>query len=414
MAELMAPAGDLQKLEYAVKYGADSVYLGGKDFGMRARAGNFSDEDIKQGLKIAHDSGVKVYVTLNIAARNADIDPMLKYAEQLSGYGIDGFIAADPGFILKLKESLPDTFVILSTQANTTNGVSLDFWKKNGVDRVVLARELAFEEIREIAKNRPEGMQLEVFVHGSMCISYSGRCLLSNYLAGRDSNRGDCAQPCRWEYVLSEKSRPGEFFGIEEDSRGSFIFNSRDLCLIDHIPELTAAGIDSFKIEGRMKSIFYAATVTNAYKTAMLRAEHDPVYSCSDLYEELCKVSHRQYTKAFYFGNAGPDSQNYGSSSYIRSYDFIAEVTSDTDDGMLTEVTQKNKFRRGDVCELLSPGKPYEEFRAEEIYDENMQPAEEAPHPNQKLFIKTGIRMSKYSLIRRKASENPSSGSETL
>ena len=412
MAELMAPAGDLQKLEYAVKYGADSVYLGGKDFGMRSRAGNFSDDDIRQGLKIAHDSGVRVNVTLNIAARNSDVMPMLDYAKQLYGYGVDGFIAADPGFILKLKESLPDSFVTLSTQANTTNGFSLDFWKKNGIDRVVLARELTFEEIRETAKNRPEGMQLEVFVHGAMCISYSGRCLLSNYLAGRDSNRGDCAQPCRWEYVLSERNRPGEFFAIEEDSRGSFIFNSRDLCLIDHIPELTAAGIDSFKIEGRMKSIFYTATVTNAYKTAMLRAEQDSEYYCGDLYEELCKVSHRQYTKAFFFGNAGSDSQNYGSSSYIRSYDFIAEAASDTNGSMLTEVIQKNKFRRGDVCELLIPGKPFAEFRIEEIYDENMQPAEEAPHPNQKLFIKTDIRINKYSLIRRKSGNPP--GSETL
>ncbi len=405
MVKLMSPAGDLQKLKYAVLYGADTVYLGGKDFGMRANAGNFSDADLCEGIEFAHKNNVSVNVTMNIAARNYDIKPMVAYAKELHQMGADGLIVADPGVIYAIKNAVPDMFLSLSTQSNTTNFESLHFWKKNGIGRVVLARELSFEQIKEIGLNKPVGMELEVFVHGAMCISYSGRCLLSNYLTGRDSNRGDCAQPCRWQYSLSEKTRDGQYFDIEEDDKRTFIFNSKDLCLIEHIPQLMEAGIDSLKIEGRMKSIFYVATVTNAYKEAIRRAsDKSKEYVWQDLYYELTSVSHRQYTKAFFFGNADANAQNYGSSSYVRNYDFIAEVSKETDENGMTEIIQKNKFSVGDEIEVISPGKAAKIAKVSKLTDLDFNDRMDAPHAEEVLFLKTEpvLKLMKADLIRRK------------
>ena len=328
MSELLAPAGDLEKLKYAFTYGADAVYLGGKNFSMRANAGNFTIDEIRQGADFAHERGGKVYVTINISGRNNDFKEIGNYVKQLDNAGVDGVIAADPGIIMTIRDTLPNMKISLSTQASTTNYKSVEFWKRNGVNRIVLARELTFEDIKEICANKPEGMEIETFVHGAMCISYSGRCLLSNYLTDRDANRGECAQPCRWKYSLVENTRPGEEYPIEEYDEGSFIFNSKDLCLINHIHELIEAGVDSFKIEGRMKSIFYVSTVVNAYRNAIDSYEKNKQSYKPDpsLYEELTKVSHRQYTEGFYFGKADSSSQNYGSSSYTRNYDFVAQV----------------------------------------------------------------------------------------
>ena len=271
MIELLSPAGDLDKLKYAVKYGADAVYVGGENFSMRAKSTNFTDDQLQQGIVFAHENNVLVYAAVNISANNKDIDPMLTYIKKVVKMGVDGLIISDPGILYVVRKEIPDTFIILSTQANTTNCESLLFWKNNGVGRVVLARELPLSQIQEISRNKPNDMQLEVFVHGAMCISYSGRCLLSNYLTMRDSNKGDCAQPCRWKYSLVEQKREGEYFDIEEDSNATYIFNSKDLCLIENIPELIDAGVDSIKIEGRMKSVYYTAVVTKAYRTAIDR-----------------------------------------------------------------------------------------------------------------------------------------------
>lgn len=400
----------MQKLEYAVKYGADSVYLGGKDFGMRANAGNFSNEELAAGIEFAHKHNVQVHVTVNIAARNDDIKPIVNYAKELYSLGADGLIVADTGVIYALKNEAPEIFLTLSTQASTTNYESLKFWKQNGIGRVVLARELPFSQIKEFCAHKPEGMEIEVFVHGAMCISYSGRCLLSNYLTGRDSNRGDCAQPCRWQYSLMEKTREGQYFDIEENKNGSFFFNSKDLCLIEHIPELMSAGVDSFKIEGRMKSIYYVATVTNAYRSAIQRAMNkDEKYQWEDLYEELTKVSHRQYTKAFFYHNADASAQNYGTGSYTRNYEFIAEVAENTNENGLTKIIQRNKFSAGDIIEILSPGKIIKNIKITNLFDNDIHMRSEAPHPAELLYIKTegNIILRKYDLIRRKCIKGP-------
>ncbi|MDR2519626.1 MAG: U32 family peptidase, partial [Eubacteriaceae bacterium] len=286
MATLVSPAGDLEKLKYSVLYGADSVYLAGKDYGLRNRAGNFALGEMEEGIRFAHGHSCKVDVAINISARDEDIPKMLQAASEAKEAGADGVIVADAGLVSLLHEKMPRLHLTLSTQANALNRHALKFWKGAGVDRVVLARELSFEELRELSKHRPEGLELEAFVHGAMCISYSGRCLISSYLAGRDSNRGDCAQPCRWSYALMEEKRPGEYFPVAEDGQSTLFFNSCDLCLIRRIPDLMEIGIDAFKIEGRMKSAYYAAAVTNAYRIAMERAAN-ATYSWDDLAAEL-------------------------------------------------------------------------------------------------------------------------------
>ncbi len=403
MMKLLSPAGDLQKLIYAVRYGADAVYLGGTDFSMRANAGNFTDDDLTQGITYAHDRGVLVNVAINIAVHNQDIRNIVDYTRRVVNMGVDGLIISDPGVIDVIKNEFPEMFLTLSTQANTTNYRSLDFWKKNGINRVVLARELTFQEIKEISSKKPKDMEIEVFVHGAMCMSYSGRCMLSYFLANRDANRGDCAQPCRWKYTLTEKNRPNQEYDIVEDGQETYIFNSKDLCLIRYVKELMDAGVDSLKIEGRMKSNYYVATVTNAYKTAINRASESPEYVWNDLYEELTKVSHRQYTEAFYNG-LDVSAQNYETSSYVRNYDFVAEVSENTGGFDMTKINQRNKFLIGDEVEILSPGQPSKAVKIIKIKDFENKDRLSAPHADEVLYIQTEplVRLQKYDLIRRK------------
>ena len=405
MAELLAPAGDLEKLRFAITYGADAVYLGGKAFSMRAKAGNFTLEEMIQGVEFAHQKNKKVYVTINIAARNQDISEIKPYVQELQRIGVDGIIAADPGVILTIKETVPDMFLSLSTQASTTNAKSLQFWNQVGVDRVILARELGIEDIKTICEQKPDKMQVEMFVHGAMCISYSGRCLLSNYFTGRDANKGDCAQPCRWQYSLVEQTRPGEYFPITEDERGTYIFNSKDLCLIHYLHELLRIGVDSFKIEGRMKSIFYVSTVINAYRNVLNEYASNPDFYEFDSYwiEELKKVSHRQYTEGFYFQNADCHSQNYGTSSYTRNYDFIAQGVGYDKLRGLSQVRQRNKFYTGDTVEILSPDKKVTITQIKRILDDKGMLMENAPHPDQVLYLDLGnVKLTAYDLIRKK------------
>ncbi len=402
MTELLSPAGDLEKLRYAVRYGANSVYLAGKSFGMRSNAGNFEEDEMIEGINFAHEHNVNVFVTVNIAARNSDLRQIESYVKRLSELDCDGLIIADPGVIRIVKQAVPDMYISLSTQANTTNVESVRFWHEAGVNRIVLARELSFKEIEEICRYRPEGMHIETFIHGAMCISYSGRCLLSNYFTHRDANRGDCAQPCRWAYRIQEINRENEWCDIEQDENGTYILNSKDLCLIDKVPELIACGVDSFKIEGRMKTYYYTAAVTNAYRRAIDRYNSGAAYRCDDLYEDLQKVSHRAYTGAYYDGK---DSicQNYEDGGYIRSYSFIAEVTSDTDENGLCRATQKNKFYSGDEVEVLSPDGKNVTTKITAVFDADMNPVDSAPHPNQELVLKTDKPLNKFSLIRKKA-----------
>ena len=405
MSELLAPAGDLEKLKYAITYGADAVYLGGKSFSMRANANNFTLDEIRQGVDFAHERGKKVYVTVNISARNGEFGEIEKYARSLRDAGVNGVIVSDPGVIMTIKDTVPDMRISLSTQASTTNYRSFEFWKRNGVNRIVLARELGFEDIKGICENRPEGMEVEMFIHGAMCISYSGRCLLSNYLTGRDANRGDCAQPCRWKYHLMESTREGEYFPIEEYDEGSFIFNSKDLCLIRHIHELIDIGVDSFKIEGRMKSIFYVSTIVNAYRNAIdqyMRDGKNYVFDES-LYEEVQKVSHRQYTEAFFEKRADSTSQNYGTSSYTRKYDFVAQVIGYDEDRGLYEIEQRNKFYTGDELELVRPLEKSESFKITYMEDEKGVEVDSTPHPKQRLFVRTdGIELKPFELVRKR------------
>ena len=405
--KIMAPAGDLEKLKYAVDFGADVVYLGGQQFGMRANAGNFTMEEIKEAVSYAHERGAQINVTVNIMARSGEMAEIVEYAKELWGIGVDALIVADLGVFYEIKKAIPDVFISVSTQTSTTNSSTIELLHNMGAGRAVLARELSFAEITEICENKPRGMEIEVFAHGAMCISYSGRCLLSNYLTGRDSNRGQCAQPCRWQYSLVESTRPGEYFPIEEDERGTFIFNSKDLCLVEHIPDLMKIGVDSIKIEGRMKSIFYVATTTAVYKEAIRRAEdylggRTEKYVWEDLYEELTKVSHRDYTKAFFYGKTDETSQNYGTSSYIRNYDFMAQVLEDTDENGITKISQRNKFSVGDEMEVLSPGKVYDTVILRDLFDENMNPRVDSPHAKETLFAKfEGAALKKGDLIRK-------------
>ena len=399
MAILISPAGNLEKLKHAAVYGADAVYLAAKDFGMRSRAGNFTLEEMEEGIAFAHRYGAKVEVAINIAARDSDLGGMLSLAQDAAKMGVDGIIAADPGLISILNEKLPKIELILSTQSNTTNSASLEFWRKNGVSRIVMARELSLSDLEEIAEKKPEGMQIEVFVHGAMCISYSGRCLLSSYMAGRDSNRGECAQPCRWSYALMEEQRPGEYFPIQEDSHSTYILSSKDLCLIRRVPELINMGVDAFKIEGRMKSAYYAAAVTNAYRMAITRAS-SAQYAWDDLNSELGKVSHRQYTEAF-IGDEGEESfQHYGEASYDREYEYSASVVRQTV-GSVALAKTKNPFAVGETLECLTPGEIGKACTITEIISPDGNTIQRSIHPNEIVGIKTDCELLEYDILRK-------------
>ena len=403
--ELLAPAGNLEKLKMAVIYGADAVYFGGEEFGLRASAGNFGLEDMKEGIAFAHSRGKKAYVTMNIIPHNADFAEMPEYIRFIKEAGADAVIFSDPGVFDLLRKEAPELELHLSTQANNTNSRSAAFWHRLGVKRVILARELSLNEIKEIRKNVPGSLDLEMFVHGSMCISYSGRCLLSNYMAGRDSNRGLCAHPCRWKYGLVEEKRPGEYMPVYENDRGTFIMNSKDLCLIEYIPELVESGVRSFKIEGRMKSSYYVATVVKAYREAI-----DAYFAGPRNYrfdkawlEEIHKVSHRQFTTGFYKGKPGGDEQIYESSSYIRDYDFVGLVR-DYDAGTgIAEIEQRNRFAVGDELEVVAPRGPYFIQKVESMKNSDGESIEAAPHPQMTVYMPVDRPVEPYALLRRRA-----------
>lgn len=400
-AELLAPAGNLEKLKMAVHYGADAVYLGGKEYGLRAFAGNFSVPEIAEGVIYTHRRQAKVYVTINIFAHNKDLEGLENYLAALSEINVDGLIISDPGVLDIAQRTVPQMDLHLSTQANTTNWASARFWQSRGVKRIVLARELSLAEIANIREHVEA--ELEVFVHGAMCISYSGRCLLSNYLAERDANQGECAQPCRWHYTLTEEKRPGLYYPVQEDERGSYIFNSHDLCLLPHLPALIKTGVNSLKIEGRMKSAYYTAIVVNAYRKAL-----DAYYADPDNYvldptwsEELCKVSHRSYTTGFLFGKPQTEDHNYGTSNYVRSYDFVGVALAyDEGSGWVT-AEQRNHFKVGEELEFIGPQTDMFCYKLSEMEDLEGVALEAAPHPQQIVRFPVNRRVFPGDLIRR-------------
>lgn len=401
--ELLAPAGDLEKLKVAVAYGADAVYIGGKRLSLRALAGNFELDEIREGVEYAHGYGRRVYVALNIFAHNQDLNGVEDYVRFLEDVGVDAVIVSDPGMLSIVKEVAPDMEIHLSTQANTTNWRSASFWHSQGVKRIIMARELSLNEIKAIRDKVPDTLELEVFVHGAMCISYSGRCLLSNYLAGRDSNRGACAHPCRWKYYLMEEKRPGEYLPVMEDERGTYILNSKDLCMLPYIRELISAGVDGFKIEGRMKSSYYVAVTVKAYRQELDRYKADPQgYRFDPLsLEEVKKASHRPFTTGFYFGIPQSEAQEYHSSQYIRQYDFIGMVLDyDVEKGMAL-VEQRNPFKKGDKAEVLRPNGEPLRYAIDQMFDIDGQPIDSAPHPQQKVYIPMPYRLERYSMLRR-------------
>lgn len=387
--ELLIPAGSLEVLRTAVDYGADAVYIGGEMFSLRAKAKNFSKEDMLEGIAYAHSKGKKVYVTANILAHNDDLEEAKKYFEELKTIKPDAVIISDPGIFAIAKEVMPEMEIHISTQANNTNYATYKFWWQLGATRVVTARELSLEEIKKIRKNIPEDMEIETFVHGAMCMAYSGRCLLSNYMAGRDANRGACTHPCRWKYSVVEENRPGEYMPVYENERGTYIFNSKDLCMIEHIPALVEAGIDSFKIEGRMKTALYVATVARTYRKAI-----DDYIKSPDLYKnnlewykkEIGKCTYREFTTGFFFGKADDTTQIYDNNTYVKNYIYLGTVENiDADNRLYFE--QKNKFFVGDTIELMKKNGDNIFVNILSIKDEDGNEQESAPHPKQKLVV---------------------------
>jgi len=399
--ELLAPAGTLEKLKFAVHYGADAVYIAGKQYGLRAFAGNFDRDEMAEGVRFAHERNVKVYVTVNVFAHNADFVEMEDYLKELYELGVDAIIVSDPGVIRLAREKVPNLPIHISTQANCTNWSAVQFWKDMGAERVVLARELSLPEIREIRET--VDVELETFVHGAMCISYSGRCLLSNYMTERDSNQGQCAQACRWNYNLVEEKRPNEFYPIQEDERGTYVFNSQDLCLLPHLNDLVDAGIASFKIEGRMKSAYYVATIIRAYRN-MIDACYDGAQVSGDIQfwmEELQKVSHRPYTTGFYYGKPEKGALTLDDSQYIRPYDFIGVVHDyDAETGIAT-IEQRNHFRVGDTIEFFSPQYGYFTQTVTEMWDHHGEPITVAPHAQQMVRIPVAHPVYALDLMRK-------------
>ena len=401
--ELLAPAGDLEKLKTAVIYGADAVYFGGEVFSLRAGAGNLTIDEMKEGIAFAHEHGVKCYLTINIFAHNRDIPPLREYLRKIKALNIDAFIISDPGIIMLVQEIIPDAEIHLSTQANMTSYQTANFWYNIGVKRIVLARELSFEEIAEMRRNTPDDLEYEAFVHGAMCISYSGRCLLSNFMIERDANQGMCAHPCRWKYALVEEQRPGQYYPIEEDDRGTYILNSRDLCMIEHIPELIESGLASLKIEGRMKSIFYVATIA-AYRKAIDAYYENPqeyIFK-QEWMDEMKKVSHREFTTGFYFNNPTNKDQNYRTSAYTRDYIFTGLVKDYDEKTGFATVEQRNKMVLGDEIEVFGPGEDFFVQELREMYDEEGSPISSAPHPQQILKIKMKQPVKENFMLRKK------------
>ncbi len=402
--ELLIPASSLEVLKTAVIFGADAVYIGGEAFGLRANAKNFSMEEMKEGIAFAHAHQVKVYVTANILAHNRDLDGARAYFEELKDVGPDALIISDPGIFTIAREVLPDMEIHISTQANNTNYGTYLFWHKMGAKRVVSARELSLAEIKEIREHIPDDLEIETFIHGAMCISYSGRCLLSSFLTGRDANQGACTHPCRWKYTLMEEKRPGEYMPVFENDRGTYIFNSKDLCMIEHIPELMEAGIDSFKIEGRMKTALYVATVARTYRMAIDDYKRDPEYYRSRIpfyKEEISKCTYRQYTTGFFFGKPDGNTQIYDNNTYCREYTYLGIVGEKNAEG-LYRIEQRNKFSVGETIEVMKPDGRNIEAVVQKITDEAGNSQDSAPHPKQVLYIDLGVELSEYDILRRK------------
>lgn len=402
--ELLAPAGDLEKLKIAITYGADAVYMGGTKMGLRAKAKNFTPEQMKEGIEFAHSYGAKVYVTCNIFAHNEDFDGMAEYFKSLYEMNVDAVLISDLGVFSVAREVAPNLNIHISTQANNTNYMTAKFWKSMGAERVVMARELSINEITEISEKTNNEIEIEAFVHGAMCISYSGRCLLSNYLNGRDANKGECSHPCRWKYFVVEETRPGEYMPIVEDERGSYIFNSKDLCMIDHIPDLVSAGIYSLKIEGRIKTSYYVGTIIKAYREAIDDYLTDPkLYeSKKDYYiKKVQEASYRGFTTGFYYGKPNHNEQIYGTSAYIKNYDFIGMVLDyDEKEGIAT-IEQRNKFVVGDKVEFVrSKGENFF-IEIDEMYDNNNLKISEAPHAQQIIKLKTPKPLAKFDMMRK-------------
>ncbi|WIV11179.1 U32 family peptidase [Proteiniborus sp. MB09-C3] len=405
--ELLAPAGDIEKLKMAIVYGADAVYLGGEAFGLRASSKNFSIDEIKEGLEFAHSRGRRLYVTLNIIPHNEDLSGLPEYLKTLDEIGVDAVIVSDPGVVSVVKEIAPNMEIHISTQANTTNYLSANFWHKIGVKRIVLARELSINEIKEIIDKIPPELEIETFIHGAMCISYSGRCLLSNYMTHRDANRGECAQSCRWKYNLVEEKRPDEYYPVYEDENGTYIFNSKDLCMIEHIPELVEAGVKSFKIEGRMKSPYYVATVVRSYRMAMDEYFADPAnYKFNEKWlEEIKKASHRDHTTGFYFGKPTGNEQLYTSSSYIRTYDFLGLVLDYDNSTSIATVEQRNRIFVGNEIEVFGPNKEHFNQVIEKMWDKANNEIDVAPHAQQIIKIKMDKPVETWDIIRKPREE---------
>ncbi|MDO5348363.1 MAG: U32 family peptidase [Lachnospiraceae bacterium] len=405
--ELLIPAGSLEVLKTAVMYGADAVYIGGEAFGLRAKAKNFSNEEIREGIAFAHSRGVKVYITANILAHNDDLAGVEAYFQELKEIGPDALIISDPGVFAIARKTLPDMEIHISTQANNTNYGTYLFWWNQGAKRVVSARELSLEEIKEIRKHIPEEMEIESFIHGAMCISYSGRCLLSNYFAGRDANQGACTHPCRWKYAVVEETRPGEYMPVYENERGTFIFNSKDLCMIEHVPEMMEAGIDSFKIEGRMKTALYVATVARTYRKAIDDYQKDPALYQQNLEwykEEIGKCTYREFTTGFYFGKPTHETQIYDNNTYVKNYTYLGTVEAVDDQGRC-RIEQKNKFTVGERIEVMKPDGRNLEVPVKSIWNEDGEPQESAPHPKQILWVELDAPLEQYDILRRREPE---------
>ncbi|MEL1135132.1 U32 family peptidase [Desulfitobacterium sp. THU1] len=414
--ELLAPAGDYEKLKFALAFGADAVYMGGPDFGLRAYAGNFSMEQMAEAIRYTHQANRKLYVTVNIFAHEQDFEGMAEYLRQLEALESDGAIVSDPGVIALAREVAPRLPLHLSTQMNNTNSYSMRFWLKQGIERIVLARELSREEIQAVRENVPG--ELEMFIHGAMCMSYSGRCLLSNYLTGRDANRGECTQPCRWNYGLVEEKRPGQVFPIEEDERGAYIFNSHDLCLLPHLPLLKPLNIDSYKIEGRMKSLHYVSSTVKVYREAIDtlwdQGEEEFKAKLPGWLDEMDKVSHRDYSPGFLFGKPGADSHNIESSNYIRDYEFVAfglasdnrehskiptEVRNEFSQGYWVE--QRYNFKKGEILEVFSPKDEPWSFTVQGIWTVEGEEIDVARHAKEIVKLELPKPLPPFAILRR-------------
>ena len=405
--ELLIPASSLEVLKTAVIFGADAVYIGGDAFGLRAKAKNFSPEEMKEGIEFAHEHGVKVHVTVNILAHNYDLDGVEKYLHELKELKPDALIIADPGIFMKARRICPEIDIHVSTQANNTNYETYNFWHDLGAKRVVAARELSINEIKEITSKIPDDLEMECFIHGAMCISYSGRCLLSNYFTGRDANKGACTHPCRWKYAVVEEKRPGEYLPVYENDRGTYIFNSKDLCMIEHIPELVDAGVDSCKIEGRMKTALYVATVARTYRKAI-----DDFFESEEKYkenmpwylEQISKCTYRQFTTGFYFGKPTYETQIYDNNTYVNEYIYLG-IVGEIDNRGYAKFEQRNKFCVGDEIEIMKPDGTDVKVTVRGMYTEDGTPVESCPHSKETIYVDLSSPAEKYDILRMPSGE---------